>query len=618
MTVASPPRAYSYIRFSSPEQSKGTSLERQLEASVKYAKEHGLELDDKLVLRDLGRSAYDGSNLAPDSALGQFLALVRNGDIPRGSYLLVESLDRLSRAHIDDAIQLFLELRKHNIVIVTLMDGWQYKTTNTPADFQNLLMSLVIFSRANEESATKADRLSKAWIKKRKRADEERMTKICPAWLSLSADRKSYELIPEKAAIVREIIQMTLDGLGRHSIARNLNDRGIETIGRLRSRTETSKQGKTNPDRIWYESYIKKILENRSLVGEFQPHREERVPGKPGAKKRIPEGDPISNYFPALVSEEEFALLQSEIKSRGAHLGGRRGATFSNLFTKLVRCGYCDRPMTCENKGLDFRGNRDNRRNKYLVCSTAKRGLGCHRLPWIYHEFEDSFFEHATKVNFAEFVSRSNDRKNEVRSLRDQCSILQEQLNQNRDSQERLLDAIEKDADLGARINDRLKQRIAEAEDLATKLAAAKGDLARQEQHQVSGATAVAALTQIRKELGEQTDETAFAYRARVNHTLRHVIDQIVIYPGGLLSTAAERNEARKRLLAWGHLEQEVETVLDLTFRTKPSPADRCYSIINRDDSLQVLYPDSPMPDPEKRLQQARERGVPLRTVPAV
>ena len=46
--------AYSYIRFSTPEQMKGDSLRRQLEASRKYAAEHDLVLDD--TLRDLGKS----------------------------------------------------------------------------------------------------------------------------------------------------------------------------------------------------------------------------------------------------------------------------------------------------------------------------------------------------------------------------------------------------------------------------------------------------------------------------------------------------------------------------------------------------------------------------------
>jgi len=38
------PIAYSYIRFSTPEQLKGDSLRRQLEKSQNYADEHGLDL----------------------------------------------------------------------------------------------------------------------------------------------------------------------------------------------------------------------------------------------------------------------------------------------------------------------------------------------------------------------------------------------------------------------------------------------------------------------------------------------------------------------------------------------------------------------------------------------
>jgi DNA invertase Pin-like site-specific DNA recombinase len=86
------PTAYSYIRFSSTEQLKGDSLRRQTELSVNYANVHGLILDTKLNLRDLGISAFDKSNLTK-GALGYFLKLVEDGLIPRGSYLLVESLD---------------------------------------------------------------------------------------------------------------------------------------------------------------------------------------------------------------------------------------------------------------------------------------------------------------------------------------------------------------------------------------------------------------------------------------------------------------------------------------------------------------------------------------------
>jgi DNA invertase Pin-like site-specific DNA recombinase len=51
------PVAYSYIRFSTPDQIKGDSLRRQTEASHRYAAENNLTLDETLNIRDLGVSA---------------------------------------------------------------------------------------------------------------------------------------------------------------------------------------------------------------------------------------------------------------------------------------------------------------------------------------------------------------------------------------------------------------------------------------------------------------------------------------------------------------------------------------------------------------------------------
>ena len=97
------PKAYSYIRFSSPEQEKGDSLRRQIQLSEEYCKQHGLILEDTLLLTDKGLSAYKG-NHRTKGALGEFLRLVEEGKIPPGSVLLVENLDRLSREQILDAI----------------------------------------------------------------------------------------------------------------------------------------------------------------------------------------------------------------------------------------------------------------------------------------------------------------------------------------------------------------------------------------------------------------------------------------------------------------------------------------------------------------------------------
>src|SRR5262245_55188896 len=85
-------RAYSYIRFSAPRQAEGGSLNRQIFLTEAYCKKKDLVLDDSLTLRDLGVSAFRGDNVR-EGALAGFLEACRTGRVPRGSVLIVESLD---------------------------------------------------------------------------------------------------------------------------------------------------------------------------------------------------------------------------------------------------------------------------------------------------------------------------------------------------------------------------------------------------------------------------------------------------------------------------------------------------------------------------------------------
>src|SRR5262245_41146301 len=101
--------AYSYQRFSTTEQGEGDSLRRQTELRDAWIRRSGVVLDTSITLRDEGKSAFTGAHRTnPDRhALAAFLELVKTNRIPRGSFLIVESLDRLSREHIQPALILF-------------------------------------------------------------------------------------------------------------------------------------------------------------------------------------------------------------------------------------------------------------------------------------------------------------------------------------------------------------------------------------------------------------------------------------------------------------------------------------------------------------------------------
>ncbi|MGY3584565.1 DNA invertase Pin-like site-specific DNA recombinase [Bradyrhizobium sp. USDA 4341] len=150
------PKAFSYIRMSTDLQLKGDSLRRQREASRKYAERHGLELVENVDLHDIGVSAYKGKHLA-SGAFGRFLEAVRERKIERGSYLLVESFDRMSRQEPIVALKPFMEIVEAGLVLVTLDDERVFRGK---ISFEDLIISIAKMSRANEESARKSDRLS--------------------------------------------------------------------------------------------------------------------------------------------------------------------------------------------------------------------------------------------------------------------------------------------------------------------------------------------------------------------------------------------------------------------------------------------------------------------------
>src|SRR5262245_48016166 len=117
-------KAYSYVRFSSGDQIKGDSQRRQIEATEDWCRKNGVQLVTRY--SDLGVAAFRGKN-AQTGALGKFLSLVKAGQIERGSYLVVESLDRVSRSEIADVLfDTFRDIIKGGIKLVTLSDGQIY------------------------------------------------------------------------------------------------------------------------------------------------------------------------------------------------------------------------------------------------------------------------------------------------------------------------------------------------------------------------------------------------------------------------------------------------------------------------------------------------------------
>jgi len=352
MDAQRPPRAYSYIRFSTPEQAKGHSLQRQTEAAQTWAAANGVELDNELTFEDKGVSGFHGAN-RETGALGVFLDRVRDGTIPPGSWLLVENLDRISRQVARKAVRAIEDIVEAGVSVVDMSDGGrEYNAAALDADPVLFLMMVLRFIRANEESATKGVRVAKAHAARRQKfAGQEKLakpyTRKLPAWIMWDESTASYVLIEERVKLLRWMFEMADGGMGVHSIAAHLNETKEDTWGAGGWKAA-----------YWHRSYIRKLLTNKAAIGIFVPHRVVKVEGK-RTKQRIPE-DPIPHRFPAAVDRELFERVNARLSTTEAR-GKNTGAPVRSIFAGVMKCQHCGGTVTRVNKG----------EHVYLVCSAA-------------------------------------------------------------------------------------------------------------------------------------------------------------------------------------------------------------------------------------------------------
>jgi DNA invertase Pin-like site-specific DNA recombinase len=316
------PSAYSYVRFSTPEQAQGDSLRRQTAAAADWCERHGAALDTGTTLHDLGKSAFTGAHRKnPDRhALAAFLKLVESGRVPHGSYLVVENLDRLTREDIQPALLLVLNLLQAGVRIVQLKPVEM--VFDDKSDTLPVMMMIVELSRGHSESAMKRERNGAKWQEKLAcaragkvqppRRRDGRVTRALtdqlPAWVEDRGGKLC--LIADRAQVVKRIFALSATGYGLRRIVGRLTAEGVPAWG---------------TSRAWSVAYLALILKDRRALGEHQPR---------GASRK-PDGPPIPGYYPAVVTEREWDAARAGAVER-RYKPGRTGRHV-NVFAGLLK-----------------------------------------------------------------------------------------------------------------------------------------------------------------------------------------------------------------------------------------------------------------------------------------
>ncbi|HDS0960317.1 TPA: recombinase family protein [Pseudomonas putida] len=583
------PKIWPYIRFSSEEQRKGDSLRRQQDLIDSFAARpeivaEGAVIDTSLDLNDLGISGYTGKNILK-GRFKAFLDAVDSGVVKRGDYLAVEALNRVTRLDPMESLPILLDLMRKGIKIAITADSQVYRQGG---DITQLYIALGELQRGFNESKEKARRVREAWSKKKVRASEtgEVATSRLPLWLRSVKKtengivKRIIEVIPDRVEVVKEIYRLSDNNIGAIATARLLTEKGIPTFTRENARKNA------NYGDFWQPSYIKKVLENRAVMGYYQPMTWEEL--EDHRRRRINHGPDIPNYFPQIISPELFRRVQEKRKGRGQAGQGNKGKKFSNLFTKLAHCSKCGATATHINKGPNKRKG-----GKYLVCYRAKHG-SCTYKAWPYEQVETMLLKFLAEADIKSILneeSKVDDLVNAKYEMESEISEIQEMLDNFKSDFKRLR----------GKVSDLERSMAIENEQRLEDLVRGKNEIESEiyqalEQQKADIDKDIKALRDLND---TESEQAVFEVRSKINERLRLIIDNVQIdfqdrtaeihfksgvrrflHEGGMYGNIPKKAEGTQRekdleeIAAWFQLtdEEKVQKYKDAGFEIVPLP----------------------------------------------
>ncbi|MBK7082267.1 MAG: recombinase family protein [Betaproteobacteria bacterium] len=329
-----------YARFSTDKQDR-SSIEDQTRTCRTWAKNNGLavvaEFADEATSGSVPVTRRTGGGAMHAAALaGQF------------DVLILEGLDRLSRDQVDQE-QVVRRLEHRGIRLVGISDG--YDSNSGESRFMLRGMRGIVNEVYRRDLPPKIRRGLAGQIARGFHAGGMSYGyRSVPVGMNDrgEADGFRLEVIPEQAAIVREIFSRYAAGQGMTRIAADLNARGVPGPGRKKNKPNT-----------WSATALygtpragSGLLNNELYIGRYVWNRREWVKDPDNPMRRVPRMRPPTEWHVAdrpdlrIVDDEAWKAVRARMEAPRQGSGHRgRGGAPRTLFGGLLRCGHCGGPM---------------------------------------------------------------------------------------------------------------------------------------------------------------------------------------------------------------------------------------------------------------------------------
>lgn len=286
--------AYSYIRFSTGKQLKGSSLERQQAMLDEWAEANPTyTLNRDLTYHDLGISGRSGKHLK--NGFGKLLEAIDKGGIGTGDVVLVEAIDRAGRMEPGIMLNLLTEIVNAGVTLITLDDKQEYTQESLRGGSLYILAGKV--QAAFNYSQALSERMKASYKSRNKlAADGVTPKRNTPVWLTSEG-----KLIDEIKPFIKRAFEDYAAGLGERRIYERILENG----------------GSKHPCFVrMAPSTVKRWMSNRTAIGEWQG---------------------IPDVYPRVVEPELFYRVQKRMEEKFAP----RSSPVKHKYTGLVVCGEC-------------------------------------------------------------------------------------------------------------------------------------------------------------------------------------------------------------------------------------------------------------------------------------
>ena len=280
-----------YARISDDKDGQQTATARQMEDCRAFAGRKGWEVADEF--EDIDTSAYLRGVKRPE--FERMLTALREGNI---SGVVVWKLDRLTRQQ-RDLVRVIEACEPHRAFVASVMEP-----IDTRESYGQFVAELLV-AQARMESANSSTRGRRKAQEQREKGMPPPCGKRCFGYAMAYT-----QVVPEEAAIIREVRDRLFAGEGLYGICSDLEARGI-----------LGTQG-----HAWRTNILKRLLVGPSIAGVRE-----------GDGKRYP------GTWQAIISPEDSDRLRAMLNPRPG--APRRSPARRYLLTGFMRCGRCDHRM---------------------------------------------------------------------------------------------------------------------------------------------------------------------------------------------------------------------------------------------------------------------------------